>query len=173
MRALSSALTSSARGERRLGPHRDDVAEPRRVGLGRRGVQDQVALVLLQTGVERGVVALPRGDELTRASPVAPRRWRPACRSPSGCSRCGSRRTCGRSRTAACRTAGRSACRRCCSRRRRSSSRGPSRESSCAMRASSSLRGRHRAAFAHRDVVGRVEAERRQIAERGRSAAPA
>ena len=52
--------------ERRLRPDGDDVSEPRGIGLGRRGMQDQMALVFLEAGFERGVVALSRGNEFVQ-----------------------------------------------------------------------------------------------------------
>ena len=51
-------------GEGRAGPQRDHVAKPGRVGPGRRAVQDQVALMFLQAGFEHRVIAFPRSDDL-------------------------------------------------------------------------------------------------------------
>src|ERR1035441_3374042 len=50
--------------ERRLGSDGDHEPEPRRVRLRGRGVQNQVPLVLLQAGGQRGVVAFSGGYEL-------------------------------------------------------------------------------------------------------------
>ena len=99
------------------------------------------------------------------ASPTAPRRPRPACRSASGCSRCASRCTCDRSRTAARRAASRSACRRCClCPGAHQQSRPQSRNDSTSVLQQRLVR-QHRAALAHGDVMRGIEAEGRQIAE--------
>ena len=113
-------------------------------------------------------VALARLDEAGELLQLRARRWRPACRSPSGCSRCASRCTCGRSRAAARRAASRTACRRCWPCPDRTSSRGPSRGTSSTSFLSSGWSVSDRAAFAHRDVVRGIEAEGGQIAERAR-----
>ena len=116
-----------AAGEARVRADRDRKPEPARLGAGRllRAASGRRSGGRAPRAGRRGFAAAwPRTPPAGRAGRG---RWRPACRSPSGCSPGASRRTCGRSRTAASRAGRRSAGRTCSRRRARTSSHGPSR----------------------------------------------